>query len=100
VGTSITADSSRIYSVAFSPKGTILATGSADGTARLWDTDTHRQLGAALTAAGAAVINSVAFSHDGTILATGDGKDVLQLGTTSRMLASTRIRTSSPRRQR
>jgi WD40 repeat protein len=55
--------------------GHTLATGSTDGTVRLWDLATHRGLGAPLThppADGAADIGAVAFSPDGRTLATAN----------------------------
>ena len=39
----------QVNSVAFSPDGKILASGSADGTVRLWDVATRRQIGVPLT---------------------------------------------------
>ena len=60
----------RVQSVAFSPDGTTLASGSDDGTVRLWDVANRRQVGAPLTGHTDAV-NSVAFSPDGNTLATG-----------------------------
>ncbi|MFD1499960.1 WD40 repeat domain-containing protein, partial [Streptosporangium lutulentum] len=57
-----------VHSVAFSPDGTILATGSRDETVRLWDV-AGRETIATLGHKG--LIWSVAFSPDGTILATG-----------------------------
>jgi WD40 repeat protein/tetratricopeptide (TPR) repeat protein len=54
--------------VAFSPDGKTVVTGSADGTARLWDAATGATLGVALAHQGA--ISSVAFSPDGKSVLT------------------------------
>ncbi|MCY3766831.1 MAG: M12 family metallo-peptidase [Gemmatimonadetes bacterium] len=63
-------------SVAFSPSGKFLATGSADNTVKLWDTDTQRKvasLGHANHESGGCIgaVHSVAFSPTGDILASG-----------------------------
>ncbi|BDM74963.1 hypothetical protein HEK616_84500 (plasmid) [Streptomyces nigrescens] len=64
----------EVYSVAFSPDGRTLATGSTDGRARLWDVATGRTR-TGLEGHGGEVW-SVAFSPDGRTLATGskDGR--------------------------
>jgi WD domain, G-beta repeat len=72
----LTSDGGAVTSVAFSRNGT-LATGNADGTARLWDMATHRQI-AALTGP-ARPVNSVAFSPDGTTLAAGGADGTVRL---------------------
>ncbi|MDE0427259.1 MAG: WD40 repeat domain-containing protein [Candidatus Poribacteria bacterium] len=58
-----------VYSVAFSPDGQILASGSADNTIILWDATTG-QYKQTLTGHKRAVY-SIAFSPDGQILASG-----------------------------
>jgi WD40 repeat protein/transcriptional regulator with XRE-family HTH domain len=66
-----------VNSVAFSPNGKILASGSVDRTAQLWDVATRRPIGSLVTYTG--VVNSVAFSPGGQILATGSDDDMFQL---------------------
>ncbi|GAA1655676.1 hypothetical protein GCM10009733_061400 [Nonomuraea maheshkhaliensis] len=60
-----------VKAVAFSPDGALIATGSDDGTARLWDAATRRQIGAPITR-GRYECSSVrlALSTDGRTLAT------------------------------
>jgi WD40 repeat protein len=60
---------SDVLSVSWSPDGTRLATGSADGTAKTWDAAGGRVV---LTLKGhASAVRSVSWSPDGTRLATG-----------------------------
>ncbi|WP_433714488.1 WD40 repeat domain-containing serine/threonine protein kinase [Nocardia sp. CA-084685] len=68
--TVLTGHTGPVLSVAFSPDGTLLATGSWDTTVRIWDTRTHQPVEQPLTDHDDQVY-SVAFSPDGTLLATG-----------------------------
>ena len=59
-----------VNSVAFSPDGRYVLTGSADSTARLWEVSSGRRL---QTLEGhTSAVSSVAFSPDGCLLLTCD----------------------------
>ena len=67
-----------MYSVAFSPDGHRLASGSADNTVRMWNADTGQPIGDPLTG-HTNTVYSVAFSPDGHRLASASGDKTVRL---------------------
>jgi WD40 repeat protein len=65
-----TKEQGPVTSAAFSPVGTIVITGSGDGTMRIWDIKTLRPLGEPFKGHAEAVI-ALAFSSNGKLLASG-----------------------------
>ena len=66
-----------VFSVAFSPDGKTLATGSVDHTVKLWDVSARQEL--ATLKGHENVVRSVAFSPDGKTLATGSVDNTVKL---------------------
>ncbi|KAJ5710017.1 hypothetical protein N7493_009609 [Penicillium malachiteum] len=66
-----------IDSVAFSPDGQIIASGSSDMTVRLWDAKTGQEL--QTLQSHSYFVQSVAFSPDGQIIASGSADNTIKL---------------------
>jgi WD40 repeat protein len=80
-GPTFPALASPIESLAVSPDGTVVATGVDDGTVRLWDVTTGKQVGQPLIAGASkgATVESVAFSPDGSMIAAGDQNSTVRV---------------------
>jgi len=84
-----------VTSVAFSPDGRLLLTGSDDDTARLWETSRGKALATLQGYTGG--VKGVAFSPDGRLVLTRSSDDTVRLWETSRgkALATLQGHTSS-----
>jgi WD40 repeat protein len=78
IGQPLTGHESAVFSVAFSPDGQRIVSGSLDKTLRLWDANTGKAIGQPLTG-HESVVSSVAFSSDGKRIVSGGGDSILRL---------------------
>ena len=87
-GSALEGHNGAVWGVALSGDGQLLASGSDDGSVRLWDAETGRSL--AVLRADADGVTSVAVSADGEIVASGgeDGSVRVWDTTTHRVLAT------------
>jgi hypothetical protein len=70
-------DGYQVLAVAFSPGGSLLATGSgsedaSNGAVQLWDAATHLPVGSPLKSGGTRQITAIAFGDGGNVLAAGN----------------------------
>jgi WD40 repeat protein len=77
-------DGYQVLAVAFSPDGSLLATGSgsedaSNGAVQLWDAATHLPVGGPLRSAGTRQITALAFGDGGNVLAAGNLSGGVQL---------------------
>ncbi len=99
LGEPLTSHTGSVLSVAFSPDGATLASGSADTTVRLWDVSdpsAPKALGEPLTG-HTGWVNSVAFSRDGATLASGSADTTVRLWDVSTTLNTGVSDPSAPR---
>ncbi len=68
------AHTERVWSITFSPDGRLLASGSWDGTIKLWEVDSGALIWSSRHANN---INSVAFAPDGSMLASGGAHETV-----------------------
>src|SRR3954447_16498816 len=66
-----------ILSIAYSPDGKIIATGSKDATVKLWDQETGRELRTLIGHIGA--VSAIAFSPDGRMIASAGADFVTKI---------------------
>jgi len=71
------AGNAEVNSVAISPDGRILASGSDHPTIPLWDLNTSQAISSLI--GHSQIVNCVAFNPDGTILATGSNDQTIKL---------------------
>jgi WD40 repeat protein len=66
-----------VNSVAFSPDGQLLFSGSTDNTIKVWDVASGRELRSLSSSAGQ--VNAIAVSYDGNLLASGGDDAIVKL---------------------
>jgi WD40 repeat protein len=67
-----------VRSVAFSPDGSRIVSGSADETIRIWNATTGKQIGKPLEG-HTELVNSVAFSPDGSRIVSGSSDETIRI---------------------